>query len=137
MTTWEKPEPGATDSSETMKSGTSATASSMGNGVSQCDTEPEVAGWEEKVHPATQQKYYLNIRTGERRSTKPTAENTTAPSSSSAPLVTFPLGKKRSLNSSNNNSYADMQRNSIDPLDVSSMKFDGDNFRLNSDFNHN
>lgn len=134
VTTWEKPETSAAETTETEKTEISAASLSMGNDVSECDIEPEVAGWEEKVHPATQQKYYLNIHTGERRSTKPTAANTTARSSSSALPVTFSLGIKRPLNRSNDISYADMQRNSIDPLDVSSMKFDGDKLRVHRDF---
>jgi WW domain len=137
VTTWEKPETNATDGTETVKTETSVTALSMENSVSACVIEPEVAGWEEKVHPATQQKYYINIHSGERRATKPTAENSTARSSSSALPAISQLSKKRLLDTSSNNSYADMQRNSIDPLDVSSIKFESEKLEVYSVFHQN
>ena len=86
--------------------------------VLNASTPTLLVGWEERVHPATQQKYFINSTTGERRSETPTLEALTTKCVSGS-RTQAPEEKKRPSSSSGGD-VSKFQRYAIDPLDVSS-----------------
>ena len=117
-TTWEKPQLITCDNAATIVEEAAQCSAILPNELVVNVSLPTLlAGWEERVHPATQQKYYINPMTGERRSETPTLEalNTKSMNSSHTPA---PELKKRPSNSSIGD-VSKFQRYAIDPLDVS------------------
>lgn len=113
-TTWEKPQTIICDSTVPIIEDTVQSAAILPNQINLSVSTP--TGWEEKVHPATQQKYYINPTTGERRSEAPTLEALTAIQINSSQIAA-PEAKKRP-SSSSSDEFSKFQRYAIDPLDV-------------------
>lgn len=116
-TTWDKPQPISSDSAVPIIEVTLQSEAIFRNQIILSQSSPSLLpGWEERVHPASQQKYYINPTTGERRSEAPTLEALTAKHISSVQIAA-PEAKKRPSSSSSND-FSKFQRYAIDPLDV-------------------
>jgi hypothetical protein len=86
------------------------------------ETESLPTGWEQSVHPASQQTYYKNLTSGEVRFVKPGSAEETALSSSSISLessnsVGLDVNSKKRTTGSNGALSNKFQRYSVDPLD--------------------
>ena len=116
-TTWEKPQTIICDNTVPIIEETVQSVAIPPYQTNLIQSTPTLlAGWEERVHPATQQKYYINPTTGERRSEAPTLEALTAKHINSSQIAA-PEAKKRP-SSSSSDEFSKFQKYAIDPLDV-------------------
>ena len=76
-------------------------------------------GWEEKMHPATHQSYYVNLTTKETRSIKPTLENPISGSLNLGNAGPGSVTQKRAVNDLAAQQSSKFRKFAIDPLDVS------------------
>lgn len=123
-TTWDRPE--AAGSEDVAPS----SSSSIGGKTSSTISEQCPAGWVVKVHPATQQKYWENVETKEKRFTAPGVDDNVhrnlvdSSSSASNSSSSSALNKRKQEHSSHEQS----KKRSVDPLDPTGGKGDGNRF---------